>query len=452
MVSTTLEASPPPAHYKWLKRALLGFGAVLFVVGSFGVYQRFAHGHLDANYGSIVPWGLWVAAYTFFIGLSAGAFLVSSLVYVFNVRRFERIGRLALFTSLVTLVLALFGISFDLGHMERAWNVLVHPNFYSPMAWIVWLYIVYFVILVVELWFLLRRDLIAGAAQPGRRAGLYRVLALGSRATSEASGARDRLVVRVLATIGVPVAVLFHGGVGTLFGVVAARPHWHSGLFPIMFLVSALVSGGALLIVVALIFQSGRKRNRDTVLTLGKVVLGLLLLDVLFQVSDILIAYRGGIPGEIAGLSVVTSGPYWWVFWIWQIGIGTLIPLLLLTLPATRRNPIAVAAAALLIVVGLFGMRLNIVVPGLAVEEIRGLTTAVASVRVQASYFPSLMEWLVTAWIIGLGLLLFGVGEKLLPVERQPMTERDALAEADTVIELEMRPERDQPEIQDVPV
>jgi molybdopterin-containing oxidoreductase family membrane subunit len=246
--------------------------------------------------------------------------------------------------------------------------------------------------------------------------------------------------------------VLFHGGVGTLFGVVAARPHWHSGLFPIMFLVSALVSGGALLIVVALIFQSGRKRNRDTVLTLGKVVLGLLLLDVLFQVSDILIAYRGGIPGEIAGLSVVTSGPYWWVFWIWQIGIGTLIPLLLLTLPATRRNPIAVAAAALLIVVGLFGMRLNIVVPGLAVEEIRGLTTAVASVRVQASYFPSLMEWLVTAWIIGLGLLLFGVGEKLLPVERQPMTERDALAEADTVIELEMRPERDQPEIQDVPV
>jgi protein NrfD len=418
MVDHTLDNSPtanPLANgSRGLKIALWVVGGILFVAGSYGVYLRLAHGHLDANYGSIVTWGLWVAAYTFLIGLSAGAFLVSSLVYVFNVRRFERVGPLAVFTSLVTLALALFAIAFDLGHVGHAWHIIVHPNLYSPMAWIVWLYLVYFLLLVVELWFLLRRDLIAGSTERTWRGRIYRVLTLGSRATTEASLARDRLVVRVLASLGVPIAILFHGGVGSLFGVVAARPHWHSGLFPILFLLSALVSGGALLIVVSVIFQAGWTRNRDTILSLGRLVLSLLLLDILFQLSEFLIAYRGGVPGEIAGLNVVTAGPYWWVFWGWQVAIGTVVPLVLLASP-TRSDPRLVAVAAFLIAAGLFGMRLNIVVPGLAVEEIRGLTTAVASARVNAAYFPSLMEWLVTAWIVGLGMLLFGLGERLLP-------------------------------------
>lgn len=411
-----LDSAPTADSSRGLKIALWVVGGALFAVGSFGVYERLAHGHLDANYGSIVTWGLWVASYTFLIGLSAGAFLVSSMVYVFNVRRFERIGPLAVFTSLVTLALALFAIAFDLGHVSRAWHVLAFPNFYSPMAWIVWLYLIYFLLLVTELWFLQRRNLIIGSAEPTWRGRVYRILTLGSRTLSEASLARDRLVVRVLASIGVPLAVLFHGGVGSLFGVVAARPHWHSGLFPILFLLSALVSGGALLIVVSVIFQAGWNRNRDTILALGRLVLILLLLDILFQLSEFLIAYRGGIPGEIAGLDVVTAGPYWWVFWGWQVAVGTLVPLVLLASP-TRRNPRLVGLAALLIAAGLFGMRLNIVVPGLAVEEIHGLTTAVASARVNAAYFPSLMEWLVTAWIVGLGMLLFGLGERLLPRE-----------------------------------
>ena len=87
-----------------------------------------------------MPWGLWVAAYIYFIGLSAGSFLISSLVYVFNMKRFERIGRLAVFTAVVTLFLALLSIWADLGHMGRAWEVLVYANFKSPMAWMIWLY------------------------------------------------------------------------------------------------------------------------------------------------------------------------------------------------------------------------------------------------------------------------------------------------------------------------
>jgi molybdopterin-containing oxidoreductase family membrane subunit len=401
-----------------LKRAFWVLGAILCVAGVFGLYDRLIYGHIHANYGSIVTWGLWVAAYIYFIGLSAGSFLISSLVYVFNVKRFEGIGRLAVFTALVTLLLALLSIVVDLGHMGRAWHVVMYPNFKSPMAWMIWLYTAYMLLLMAEMWFLLRRDLVVGSTEPGLRGRIYTLLALGSSDSTDASAVRDRRVVRVLATIGVPLAIMFHGGVGALFGVVAARPHWHSGLFPILFVLSALVSGGALLTLAAAIFQGGWTRNRDTVIALGQLVLGLLLLDVLFQVSEMLVAFRGGIPGHIAGMKLVISGPYWWVFWGWQVVLGTLVPILLLALP-TRHDPRWVSLAGFLIAAGLFGLRLNIVIPGLAVEEIQGLSNAISSLRTNPHYFPSSSEFLLTAGIVGLGLLIFGAGEMLLPPDKK---------------------------------
>jgi protein NrfD len=401
-----------------LKRLFWISGAVLFALGLAGWYDRLANGLLNVNFGSVVPWGLWEAGYIYFIGLSAGSFLISSLVYVFNVKRFERIGRLAVFTAIVTLVLALMMVWAGLGHMARVWHVLAFANFMSPMAVVIWLYSTYLLLLLAEFWLLLRHDLVAGAGAPGLRGRVYRLLTFGSRDLSEAAARRDRRIVRVLATIGVPLATMFHGGVGALFGVVAARPHWHSGMFPILFLLSALVSGGALLIVIATIFQDGWRRNRDTVLALGQMVLGLLLLDVLFQISEMLVAFYGGIPGHVQSLKLAIGGPFWWVFWWWQLTLGTLVPIALLIFP-TRKDPRWVSLAGLLIAAGFLGVRLNIVIPGLAAEEIRGISQAIASARMTTHYVPSLTEWLVTLGVVGLGLLLFGVGELLLPAETE---------------------------------
>jgi molybdopterin-containing oxidoreductase family membrane subunit len=340
--------------------------------------------------------------------------LISSLVYVFNVKRFEQVGRLSVLTALITLIAALLSIWVDLGHEWRAWHVTVYPNFSSLMAWMIYLYSCYMIVLFAEFWLLFRSDFVIGSSLRGWRGLLNRILSLGSRDLSEASIKRDKKLVKIIATIGVPLAICFHGGVGALFGVVAARPHWHSGLFPILFLLSALVGGGALLVVISDIFQKGWKVTSDIVITLGRLVLGLLILDVVFQISEFLVVYRGGIPSHVAGLNLIISGPYWWVFWFWQNLIGTVIPILILVLP-TRNSHRWVSVAAFLIAAGLFGLRLNIVIPGLAVEEIEGLSQAIASNRVNAAYIPSMFEWMVTAGIVGLGMLMFGFSELFLP-------------------------------------
>jgi molybdopterin-containing oxidoreductase family membrane subunit len=399
-----------------LKIAFWAVGISLIVAGSWAWVDRWVNADKNANYGSLVPWGLWVAMYIYFVGLSAGAFLVSSLVYVFRIERFEAIGRLALFTAVITLLLALLSISADLGHTFRAWHVMVYPNFKSPMAWMIWLYSAYFILLLLELWFVLRHDLAVEARAAGLRAKLYRLLTFGNTDTSDLMRASDRQMVRILATIGVPLAITFHGGVGSLFAVVASRPAWHGGLFPILFLVSALVSGGALLVVASAIFRDGLRKNRDTVVALGTLVLALLLLDVLFTVSETLVGFYGNAPDKIENLKLLYGGPYWWVFWFWQLGLGTLIPIAILTLP-TRRDPRWVAGACALIAAGFLAVRLNIVIPGLAVEQFEGLSKAFDSDRFSADYVPSVMEGLFSAGIVGIGLVLFGIGEWLLPRE-----------------------------------
>lgn len=392
---------------------------VLMAIGLLGLYWRLTAGHRMANYGELIVWGLWVAMYIYFIGLSAGAFLISALVYVFGVERFRPIARLALFTALIALLMALLHIWFDLGHMGRFFEVYSRPNFMSMMAWMVWLYTAYFVLLLCEFWFETRQDFVLWAKKPGLVGTLSRILALGNKDTSATTRQRDVKVVKVLGTIGVPLAIMFHGGVGALFGVVSARPAWHSGLFPLLFLVSALVSGGGLLLAIYAFLapNRGTPEYRSLVEDLGKLVLGLVLLDVLFTFAEYSIALYGAIPSDVIPLLQTMTGPFWYVFWVGQVGLGMVVPIVLLWWKRTRSNSFWVGIAGLSIVFAFVGVRLNIVIPPLSVPELKGLIEAVPSPRMTTQYFPSAMEWFLTLGIVGLGMALYALGYALLPIK-----------------------------------
>lgn len=388
------------------------------VIGAVGVVERLLDGHQDSANGSYIPWGLWVSAYIYFIGLSAGAFLLSSLVYVFGVTRLERIGKLSLFVAVVTLLMALGAIWMDLGRMERFYRVFTEPNFDSMMTWMVWLYTCYFFLLVAELWFALRGDLARWTDADGPRGRIARALAFSPGPLTPRQELDARAWLRVLGAIGIPLTIAFNGGVAALFGAIAARPYWHTPLLPILFLTGALVSGAALLaFVVAVFWPSHGAEYRDTLVLLGRVVLALLLFDVMLEWAEFSIPMWYGVGRELDLMNTVLFGEFWWVFWILHVLLGTLIPVALLV--AKRTEAWAVGLAGFLVAATFMTVRLNIVVPGLIEPNLQALETAFVDPRLVFSYVPSLFEWQVTLFIVAIGAGLFYLGYRYLPITEE---------------------------------
>ncbi|MCH7903553.1 MAG: polysulfide reductase NrfD [Armatimonadetes bacterium] len=354
---------------------------VLFIIGSIAVVQRFTQGHLLTNYGSYVPWGLWVSAYMWLVGLSAGAFLFSSLHYVFGVERLERVSKFALLTALVTLICALVAILFDLGQMWRFYRIFTSPNFSSMMTWMVWLYTAYAILLVSELYLVLKKP-------------------------------NEKRKIRIIASVGLPLAVAFSGGAGALFSTVAARPTWHSPMMPILFLTGALVSGGGLLLlIVGLYGKIEAETRRKIAMYIAKLVAGFLIFDLLLEWAEFSIPMWYGVGHEFEALRMVLFGQFWWVFWVVHLLIGSLIPLYILLRSKSTK---ALAFAGSLIAVTFMAVRLNIVIPAFMTPELEGLQNSFTGDRLQFAYVPSLHEWQVLLFIVCAGFAMFYVGSRVL--------------------------------------
>lgn len=382
---------PSPA----LRYALIALWLVAAVVGAVGLGQRIVLGERLVAYSSYVPWGLWVAAYIFFVGLSAGAFLLASLGYAFGLRRFEPIGPLGLLVAAVTLIMGLIAVLVDLGHPERFLEVFFRPQLRSMMAWVVWLYTAYFIILVAMLVFALRRRIVR--LQP-------------------AQVQRDDRRLRILSTIGVPLAIAFPGASGALFGTVIAREYWNTAIFPILFLAGGLLSGGALLTAVVVFLWPNRDQAwRDLLAILTRIVLALLVVQTVLEFAEITIPAWYQIGSEASLVNSVLFGPYWYVFWLIHGLLGVVIPLVLLT----RTSPLARGVGAGLIALTFLAVRLNLVIPGMVSPELLGLEDAYLDPiggRLTYAYLPSLFEWQVVIGIVAIGIALFYLGRRFLPI------------------------------------
>lgn len=408
------------------RSVVMAYWAVLAVVALVGVAAiavRSTQGLRVTNLTSLVPWGLWVAFYIYFIGLSAGSFLISTLIYVFGIKRFEPVGRLALFVAFIAMLTGLAFILLDLGHMERFWTVFFRRNSRSVLEWEIHFYGLYVVILLAELWLLMRRDLIRWGQDQGLRARLCRLLALRSTDLSEASAAKDMRAVRILGTLGVPVALAVHGGTGAIFAVVKARPYWYTGLFPLIFIVSALASGGALLTFLYAFFGRRDEQHGRLVASLGKMVAGFLALDLVFLASETLVGLYGAVPDHLATYRAIMTGPFWYVFWIGQLGLGALVPMVLILSRHTRDSVGWVGIAGALVVVGILGVRLNIVIPPLTVPLMPGIDTAYPLGRFSTFDFTGLAGTLfalaIAAFVIASGWIIASLTRlPRRPVER----------------------------------
>ncbi|MDG5777526.1 polysulfide reductase NrfD [Haloarculaceae archaeon H-GB1-1] len=392
----------------------------LLLIGGYATWLRISGGMQSTNLTSTTPWGAWVAFYIYFVGLSAGAFLVSTLANVFGVAGLHRIDRDALFAAIVSMVVALLFVWTDLGRMDRMYHPFLWRQITSALAWEVHAYVAYILVLTTELYFSMRYDLARVAEHgSGLRARLSGLLTLGRRQTTDASRQTDRTWLKRAGIVGIPLAIfMVHGGTGVLFAVSKARPYWNSGLFPVIFIVSAVLSGTALVILLYVLrtrLFDGDAVDPDLLDRLAKLLATFVVVDVALTAIEALVSIVSFHPHVVETWHVIAFGEMSWSFWWFMVGLGWVFPLVMLSKRSWRRTPWLMAVAGLSVVLGIIAVRFNIVVPPQIRPVMEGLP--------HGSYFPSAVEWATSVGMIAVGLLLYTIGAELLPLT--PLEEGD---------------------------
>ena len=363
-----------------------------------------------------VTWTVMIVLYPYITGLVAGAFIVSSLFHVFGLKQLEPISRFSLVSSFAFLLFATLPLLNHLGRPERAFNIMITPNFTSAMSGFGFVYLTYTTIVILEIWFHYRADFINRyhSANSAWKA-VYSVLLLGCTLRNEETDRIDHKVVKTLAGIGIPVACILHGYVGFLFGSIKANPWWSTPLMFIIFIFSAIVSGIAVLAFLYLFvnFLKRQKIDQTTLDTMVRFLWGFMIIAVVLELMDLLsLAYEQ--TERWAVLKYLITGPLWYSYVVGQILICSLGSFLFLAITVLFKLPkkfsnILVFTTSCLLLIQVLLMRWNVVIGGqLVSKSYRGFT----------SFMPGVLEKegiLVAAIIFIVPFLLLRQFDRIFP-------------------------------------
>jgi Ni/Fe-hydrogenase subunit HybB-like protein len=373
-------------------------------------------------------WSILIVIYPYLTGLVAGAFILASLERVFNVKEIQPTYRLALLTALAFLIVAPMPLQAHLGHPERAFEIFLTPNPSSAMAMFGFVYAWYLmVVLLLEIWFEYRADLVRWRqSEKGVMKLVHWLVSLGSRDVSPAAVAFDKKAVQVITIIGIPSAFLLHGYVGFIFGSVKANPWWSSVLMPIVFLFSAIVSGISMVLLIYYITSLVRRKELDMrcLNTLASFLLYALIIDISLEALDFIHRlYESEESIEI--LERLIFSKLFLSLTIVQMLLGTIGPIVLLAsarfsaLPDELKRMIYFVAA-LLVQVGIFSTRWNVVIGGqLYSKSLRGLTAYKLELGGQEGL-------LVALGLLVLPFLILALLLKILPPWQEAMTGKES--------------------------
>ncbi len=363
-------------------------------------------------------WSIMIVLYPYVTGMVAGSFVVSALYHVFGREDLRPVARLAVVTSLCFCACATLPLLLHLHQPFRALNVVATPSPSSAMAGFGFIYSFYMLLLLVDVWLLFRPAIVERARTvPGRLGQVYKALALGVLDVTPRSAAIDHRLVGILSIIGIPAACVLHGYVGFLFGAIKANPWWSTSLMPVVFLASAIVSGISVLVLLYLFLcrRSGLEPDDACMRALAQLLWRFLILAVTFEAIDILhVAYER--EEEWYVIRELLSTKLRFTYLTIQVLIGSIVPLLLLPIPAFttwfdapfRRS--CTGVAAVLVLAQVLAMRWNVVVGG----------------QLFSKSFRGFVEYPVTWWgreglvaaaiVLAMPLVLLWGFSRLLPV------------------------------------
>jgi molybdopterin-containing oxidoreductase family membrane subunit len=370
---------------------LLGVGLGVGLV-AFG-YQWWS-GLGVTGLSNTISWGMYIITFMFLVGVSAGGLIVVAGSELVGSHRFEPLTRLAVIVSGTAIAAAAVSILPDLGRPQVAWKMLWQPHWTSPLIWDVIVIALYLTIAAIDLWILTRPE-----PRPG--------------------------AMRTLAFVALPAAVLVHSVTAWIFGLLVARPFWNTALLAPMFVSSALVSGTALLIVVAEVVERTTDWDPpDRVFPdLGKLMLWFLGADAFLLFAEILTTYASRVPDHVEQLNVLLVGRLAPVFWA-EVVLGVVAPFAIFASKLRERRAWVVAAAALALL-GVFFKRINIVMTSMFLPLV-GLAPGIPGgrpgqpFRPDPIYLPTAIEAGVLIGVASFVGLLITLGVRAFVIPREP--------------------------------
>ncbi|HJX18771.1 MAG TPA: NrfD/PsrC family molybdoenzyme membrane anchor subunit [Acidiferrobacterales bacterium] len=391
-------------HYLKIEGRSIGFLALLALLGALiaaglGAAWYMEHnGHWVTGMSNQVIWGTPHVFAVFLIVAASGALNVASIASVFGRHLYKPLARLSGLLAITLLAGGLAVLVLDLGRPERLIVAMSYYNFKSIFAWNIILYIGFMAIVAVYLWMMFERRFNDYTKPAGMAAFLWRL---------------------TLTT-----------GTGSIFGFLVAREAYDSALYAPMFIIMSFAYGLAIFILV--LFAATRWTGRplgDVMVARLKNLLGVFVASVLYFVVAYHLTnlYMTG-KHDVERFILLDGGVYTRLFWIGQILIGGVIPLVLLYSKLGRSRAMIALAAILVIVGGLAQMYVTIVggqafpMPLFPDKEIIGSSFYDGVV---AQYTPSLPEILLGIGGIGLALGMTAFAVKVLPFLPQSLADAD---------------------------
>jgi Ni/Fe-hydrogenase subunit HybB-like protein len=345
--------------------------------GAVAAFLRITRGlGASTNLSDQFPWGLWIGFDMLCgVGLAAGGFAITATVYLFNLKKFHPIIRPTVLTAFLGYLFAILGLLFDLGQPQRIWHALIMWNPHSVMFEVAWCVMLYTTVLALEF-------------SP----------VVFERLNLEWPRRILRAVTVPLVIVGVILSTLHQSSLGSLYLIVPEKlhPFWYSPLLPVLFFTSAIAAGLAMVIVESYLCQ--RAFNHHLEMTLLEPVARTMV--VVLSVYGILRLQDLARRGVLAG---IRHPGYEGTMLFLEIGLGVLLPILLLAIPRIRARQAGMVTGAFLAVLGFIMHRLNVSVTGM--ERAAGV-----------AYFPSWMEIAISLALVAAGFALFSLAVRYLPI------------------------------------
>jgi menaquinone reductase, integral membrane subunit len=383
---------------KLLFPAWMAFLGLLLAGGLVAAYLVFTRGLIITNLTDLVPWGLWITIDISAVALGAGAFLLSAAVYLLGIKQLQPVARTAVFIGFTAYTMACMTLLLDIGRPDRFWHAIAYWNIHSPLWEVTMCITFYLMVLTLEVlpiightsWMKSRFPWLAHRLESVHRAA------------------------PILAVVGLGLSLLHQSSLGATYGVLKARPIVYKPSMAVLFIVSAVAAGPALTVLASKVAArlTPRAKVDDALLDqISRFIGWVLIVYLYFRFWDTLAMNYTHQPGRTEGLQMLTTGALAFTFWIGEILLGALVPMIILLSKRLRSHTALHFLALVLVVGGLVAYRWNTNI----VSQIVVFNMVPQSLApVYTSYIPSLVEIAAGAGVIAYGLLMFTLGVRYL--------------------------------------